>query len=709
MTSSGQATESVLVATTERARVAPADGSRVPRLLESEGSPAWHIAVVSFAVLVLELAFIRQVPAEVRVVSYFTNLLLFAAFFGLGLGAILQRYRDLSWAVPAGLLSVSAFVAVARGIVIYDEARAVHYWLQYTEVRGQAPVIPILLGVSLAFVSCSLTFVGLGQTLARLMDAYPRLHAYGWDIAGSLIGTLCFALASAVGLPPWIWPPIVAGLWLVVRGRSVIAYATCVAGATFLLFGVAGETGQWSPYYMIDARRETAGLRVFVNSSFHQFAIDFSSKDPRLQAGQAALLDKFSTLYRDYRARNGRPPSRVLILGAGTGNDVYVALANQAQEVVAVEIDPVILRIGKTQNAAKPYADPRVRSVTDDGRHFLHSTREKFDLIVFGTLDSQTLLSGHANLRLDNFVYTREAIADARRALADDGLLGMYYSVFRPWLYGRLLRTAGEGFGRGCALERFDDVRLFNAVVTCAASGDPAATAPEIVELALQTEPATDDWPFVYLEEPTIAPIYLQAFALLSLLIAAIAIVVRKQYPGEPARPVFFLLGLGFTLVESAAVVRLSLLFGSTWLVNAVVFAAVLAMIFAANVAVIKAWAPRLTFAWVGVVVALALNALLPLEFLLAAPAGIRAAAAAVLVGTPMFFAAVCFSRLFAQERVTGLALGVNLIGAMAGGGLEYFSMIAGMGAIWWLAVAVYLAALLASGRPWHGTRAAVQ
>ena len=59
-------------------------------------SPAWHIAVVSFTVLVLELALIRQVPAEVRIVSYFTNLLLFASFFGLGLGAILQSWRNLS-------------------------------------------------------------------------------------------------------------------------------------------------------------------------------------------------------------------------------------------------------------------------------------------------------------------------------------------------------------------------------------------------------------------------------------------------------------------------------------------------------------------------------------------------------------------------------------------------------------------------------------
>src|SRR5262245_7152301 len=136
-------------------------------------APAWHIAVVSFAVLVLELALIRQVPAEVRVVSYFTNLLLFAAFFGLGLGAILQKYRDLSWTLPLGLVAVAGYVAFARGIVIYDEARQVHFWLQYEELQGRALAIPILPGVAAAFATCSLTFIGLGQKLARLMDAHP--------------------------------------------------------------------------------------------------------------------------------------------------------------------------------------------------------------------------------------------------------------------------------------------------------------------------------------------------------------------------------------------------------------------------------------------------------------------------------------------------------------------------------------------------------
>lgn len=673
--------------------------------------PGWHVGVVSFAVLALELALIRLVPAEVRVVAYFTNSLLFAAFFGLGLGAILQLYRDLSWTLPLGLAAVAVYVAVGRGVVVYDEARIVHFWLGNDAGSTRAPAIPMLPAVAAAFVTCSLAFVGLGQKLARLMDGHARLHAYGWDIAGSLIGTIAFAVASAFGVPPWLWPPVVALMLLVISRRSLSAYATCLAGALFLMFGVEARDAQWSPYYLIEARTEPAGLRVFVNSSFHQFAVSFRdhdlSRDPKFQQ----LQEKFSTPYRAYLARHGRPPQRVLILGAGTGNDAYIASANGAREIVAVEIDPLMLELGKSRNRAQPYADPRVRIVNDDARHFLHTTREQFDLIIFGTLDSQTLLSGHANLRLDNFVYTREAIADARRALSEDGMIGMYYSVFQPWLYGRLLRTAGEGFGAGCAMQRFDNPALFNAVILCSRFGEPAQTEAALTELARDTEAATDDWPFIYLERRVIAPIYLQSFALLAGLVLIVARVVRKQYPGEPAPLSFFMLGLGFTLVESAAVVRLSLLFGSTWLVNAVVFASVLATVFCANAAVLKGRAPRLELAWIGVVLPLALNALLPIEWLLSAPIVGRIAATALLVGAPMFFAAVCFSHLFSVQRVTGLALGINLVGAMAGGGLEYISMVTGMASVWWLAVAVYLAAWLAHRRRaanWaHGAAAA--
>ncbi len=127
--------------------------------IATERAP-WRIAVIAASVLVLELALIRLVPAEVPVISYFTNLMLMASFFGLGLGMILLPARRFPELLPIGLAIVAAFVLWARGIVIYEEATAVHYWLQYEQPRGVARSMPILPAAVLAFGKDAVTDAG---------------------------------------------------------------------------------------------------------------------------------------------------------------------------------------------------------------------------------------------------------------------------------------------------------------------------------------------------------------------------------------------------------------------------------------------------------------------------------------------------------------------------------------------------------------------
>jgi hypothetical protein len=74
--------------------------------LPKPAAGAWCIAMVAASILLLELAFIRQIPAEVRVIAYFHNLILMASFFGLGLGCILQKQWSLQVLLPLGLLLV---------------------------------------------------------------------------------------------------------------------------------------------------------------------------------------------------------------------------------------------------------------------------------------------------------------------------------------------------------------------------------------------------------------------------------------------------------------------------------------------------------------------------------------------------------------------------------------------------------------------------
>jgi SAM-dependent methyltransferase len=147
--------------------------------------------------------------------------------------------------------------------------------------------------------------------------------------------------------------------------------------------------------------------------------------------------------YRFYK----NPPS-VLVLGAGTGNDVAAAIRNNAGKVSAVEIDPLIQGLGKKLHFEKPYDSPRVKVVINDARSFVETTNEHFDLVVFSLLDSHTTSSYYSNIRIDNYVYTVEAIQATKRLLNPDGVMVIKFFVRNPWIAGRLNALLQDVFGQ---------------------------------------------------------------------------------------------------------------------------------------------------------------------------------------------------------------------------------------------------------------------
>jgi spermidine synthase len=117
---------------------------------------------------------------------------------------------------------------------------------------------------------------------------------------------------------------------------------------------------------------------------------------------------------------------RVLIVGAGTGGDVAIALANGAERVDAVEIDPHLYELGKRLNPEHPYQDPRVHVHVTDGRAFLERSNDRFDMILFALPDSLTLLAGQSSLRLESYLFTTGSMETAKAHLTAGGVFGMY-------------------------------------------------------------------------------------------------------------------------------------------------------------------------------------------------------------------------------------------------------------------------------------------
>ena len=129
----------------------------------------------------------------------------------------------------------------------------------------------------------------------------------------------------------------------------------------------------------------------------------------------------------------------------------------------------------------------------------------------------------------------------------------------------------------------------------------------------------TDDWPFLYLRRPAIPALNLRGIAIVGGLSLAILFLFAPVRRVRPNGQMFFL-GAGFMLLETKGVVHMALLFGATWMVNSIVFFAILTMILLSNLYVLLV-KPRRLWAYYALLVAtLGLNSLVPMADFLALP-----------------------------------------------------------------------------------------
>ena len=130
---------------------------------------------------------------------------------------------------------------------------------------------------------------------------------------------------------------------------------------------------------------------IEVNRISHQTMVPFASDG-----------SSYSLIHLLQQHSGGSPFRDVLVIGAGSGNDVAHALRFGANRIDAVEIDPAIQDIGIHYHPDHPYQDARVTPHLDDGRHFLRTTEGKYDLVVYALVDSLIMHSGYANIRLES-------------------------------------------------------------------------------------------------------------------------------------------------------------------------------------------------------------------------------------------------------------------------------------------------------------------
>lgn len=765
----------------------------------NSNSGRFHLFLVSGLVLFLELACIRWFPAHVLYLTFFTNAVLLATFVGMSIGCLLASRPNrllaktpllLAVALGAGLSAELLRSQIENYVDVGGQANpeVVFYGAEAIVQKKLEFAVPAELLFGVYFVLIAATLIGPGQEMGRAFNAVPgRLAAYGTNLLGSLAGILLFALCSWLQLPPLLWFGLIAAGLLYLLGGGTLGVRVCLvlvlvfAAITSGLVSIPLPNGTtvrqyWSPYYRIDFSPE--GRYINTNQIGHQNIQPL--KDP---AGEPYALPYL--FQRDVQGADGKPAwspfRRILVIGAGSGNDIARALqwTGPDSRIDAVDIDPVIQSIGHANHPDKPYSDPRIHRVNNDGRNFLRTAPDaEYDLVVFALIDSLALQSGFSNLRLESYLYTLESFRDVRRVLKPSGVCALYNFFRQGWISARLRDGLRDAFGtapvlftlppkdrvpadledRGFAMFFAGSEPVMAPLRTAFArtgntywypwgmpipTDSPARFAPaneppppldaaggaalamegrgegvnpswvrfriaEVDEVP-DLKPATDDWPFLYTRRAMIPTHNISGVGLmLGLSFALYWLTRRLAGTAAPTATAAvdtglvirsFFLGAGFMLIETKAVVHMALLFGSTWTVNTVVFAAVLLMSLAGNLLAAALKPKNLLPYYVALFAAIAANIAVPTDTFLGMTPVLQIGLSCLLAFAPVAVAGIIFAASFARTANPDRMFGANVAGALVGGLAENVSMLLGFRLLGGVAAGFYLLSALAGSK----------
>lgn len=669
--------------------------------------------------LYLELVVIRWQGTAFEFFSFYKNIGLMACFTGLGIGYALAKADGIPLVMVLPLLAwqTGLFLQVRYrlGNKLDSLARnpfpeQINMGLKSAETLLERLSVGWLLGI--AFLMTVLTFLPIGQLCGRLMEGRPKLRAYGLNLLGSVLGTGMIFLASAIWAPPYVWFGV-AALGLIgfqARPGRVLAVGlvATLALEAALLAPVRGGDRVYSPYQVLEfGQGPSGGLKIMAAGYYFQSIYDL--RPEAIAAAQTSGGENLK-LYKDYYELPyrifGRPAEEVVVVGAGSGNDVAAALRQGAGHVRAVEIDPAIVAIGAAMHPEDPYGDPRVQVEVTDARRFLRTTNEKFDLIVYGLLDSHTVVSHASGVRLDSFVYTVEALKEARARLKPGGMLSLSFCAQDAELAKKfflMMKAAFDGRPPLCIFAAYDEATMFlqteqgnvKAPKALLEETGFADISEHLASDKFYAEVSVDDWPFLYMPRRVYPMSYLIMMALVLLLSL---VLVGMFFPTRPGigDAQFFLLGVGFMLIETKGITELGLVHGNTWQVVGIVIVCILAFSFLANLLVAVFGIRNPVPAYLCILASI--GAGIALKFTAGfAPTPSGRVLATIALTLPMFFAGIVFSTLLARAEHLSRAMAANILGAVCGGLAEYNAMYFGFGFLYWVALGVYGLALVAS------------
>jgi len=579
-----------------------------------------RLFLLSSVAALLIFTLLRVLSCEVGILAYLQNYVYACALFGLGVGCLdsrLGRIRaaESSWffAFLAMLAALSVVHLTGQDLGALKDGST--YFLYPPHPRNYLLYelfVTLLLFFILALVARC--FVPLGSAIGAALSGMSVDRGLAWLWAGTILGLGAYFCCLSTMSPPVVLVGLLGAAFLLLCGGGVLNMAAfAVAVGCALSFDVVVEPGAaaidspaseraYRPYFQsfwapeghivtraLVAGQELVGFTVFINRVPHELVIDTRLDDRQCLAVGTTndSLKGYTSKYFKTPFLVVRKPEHVLILAGGSGNEAAEALRAGAADIDAVDARPWMFRLGE-QHPLRPFQSPRVHRILRNPRQFLREPGKKYDLIVFGSLESESLFSPFGLLRPDNFTYTTESFLDARDRLNPRGYTALSFRPFRQWYVLKLVRNLKEGYGSLDAIVRLP----FRSYMFAGREQNPLLSTLllesfvpqqlENVEMLMEESsevPATvDDWPFLFLAAPGLPRTYL--FCLL-LMIAAMLIqlrgLMRTDTAGDtasvPAPPFQFdwrslrmlILGAAFMAAAGKTVMTLGFNYGTGW------------------------------------------------------------------------------------------------------------------------------------------------
>lgn len=673
------------------------------------------IAVAAGLGLFLELAIIRMHSSFFQMFAFFKNFSLLSCLLGLGVGYLFgnKKIYSLKWVFP--------FITIQILLMYFIKNTPIALFMQnpITEqiamgqgfVEGFFQFFVIYSFIVLIFIFNAMAFVPLGHLVSHLMFSQKKLLSYSSNLLGSVAGIVVFALMSLYWTGPSLW--FLLGFIILIffqkKDYLNITFSSISLFILLLIFLIPKESNKediYSPYQIISVISEGEAIKqVKASNLFFQTPINLDSMGP--------------TYFLPYKVTSVLP-KKILIVGSGTGNDTAAAIQSGVKSVDAVEIDPVIIELGK-YHPDKPYENKKVNVIKNDARNFIRHTNEKYDLIVYGLLDSHTSLSSNGGIRLDSYVYTVQAFEEAKKKLTKDGYISLTFHVLTKELGVKIFKMLKKAFNDqspvvyaeipGSDISKLDDKFFIDGEVykgdfsegtyifLISNNSNKVFKIKDQLNLAkvkffndneLKVSLSTDDWPFFYMP----VKVWPKSYVVILIIIFICSFLFIKKTSSLNRKNfsiTCFFLGAGFMLIETKGITEMALIYGSTWFVITIVIGFILLMAFLANLLIIRNGQIKSSIIYFFLISSLLFGYYFTFVDFSSFSSIVLKIIVPVILTIPIFFSGLAFSKELSMENSVGVALSSNILGAIFGGLIEYNSMYFGFKSLYLLGIIMYL------------------